>query len=90
LHDRCLAELPLLEWYLKMQALNARNLRDLRIVFNNADSVHGYTIFNIGGNHYRLVTAVHYNTQLCYVRTIWTHAEYSKPYNQAKLRGGTL
>lgn len=84
------AELPLLEWYSKMQAAGAKNLSDLRKIFNSADSVYGYTVFNIGGNHYRLVTAVHYNTQICYIRTIWTHAEYNKPNNQGKLRGGSL
>lgn len=84
------AGLPLIEWYLKMQAIEARNLNDLKAVFNSVDPVFGYTVFNIGGNNYRLITAIHYNTQLCYIRTIWTHSEYSKSYNQEKLRGGNL
>jgi len=84
------AELPLIEWYMKMRESNAINLGALRTQFNSVDAVYGYTIFNIGGNNYRLITAVHYNTQHCYIRTIWTHAEYSKPYNQAKLKRGEL
>src|SRR5205809_925125 len=84
------AELPLIEWYIKMVEVEANNLPELRKVFGSADSVHGYTVFNIGGNHYRLISAIHYNTQLCYIRTIWTHAEYSKDYNQEKLRKGQL
>ena len=84
------AELPLLEWYLKMQAASPKNLMELREVFNSADAVHGYTVFNIAGNNYRLVSAVHYNTQVCYIRIIWTHSEYSKEYNQDKLRRGKL
>jgi mRNA interferase HigB len=84
------AELPLLEWYIKMQHCEADNLMHLRKTFNSVDSVHGYTVFNIGGNNYRLITAVHYNKQLCYVRTIWTHAEYSKSANQKKLQEGAL
>ena len=84
------AELPLLEWYMIMRASNVKNLTELREKFNSVDSVCGYTIFNIGGNNYRLITAIHYNTQHCYIRTIWTHAEYSKPYNQAKLKRGEL
>ncbi len=88
--DNAQAELPLVEWYIKMQAAEAENINELRAVFNSADPVHGYTVFNIGGNKYRLITAIHYNTQLCYIRTIWTHAEYSKPYNQAKLERGNL
>lgn len=36
------------------------------------------TVFDIGGNKYRLVTAIHYNRQLIYVLRIMTHAEYDK------------
>lgn len=84
------ALLPLVEWYIKMRNTTARNLHELKKVFNNIDYVNGYTIFDVGGNNYRLITAVHFNTQLCYIREIWTHAEYSKPYNQARLRKGKL
>ena len=84
------AELPLVEWYMVMQASDAKNFNVLREKFNSADYVSGYTIFNIGGNSYRLIAAIHYNTQLCYIRAIWTHAEYSKPFNQAKLKRGEL
>nr|HAT8715416.1 type II toxin-antitoxin system HigB family toxin [Legionella jordanis] len=85
-----LAEVPLTEWYYKMLDLNAFNLHELRQVFNSADAVYGYTIFNIGGNNYRLVTAVHYNTQICYVRQIWSHADYDKPANREKLKRGEI
>ena len=84
------AELPLLEWYLTMQVTRAKNLTPLRQTFNSVDPVNGYTVFNIGGNNYRLITAIHYNRQFCYIRAIWTHAEYSKRYNQHKLSRGEL
>ncbi len=88
--DNAQAEFPLIEWYMTMQTTSAKTLTELRKTFNSVDHVYGYTIFNIGGNHYRLITAIHYNTQRCYIRTIWTHAEYSKAYNQAKLKQGEL
>lgn len=84
------AELPLVEWYMRMLDTKAINLNELNKIFNSVDYVSGYTIFNIGGNNYRLITAIHYNTQYCYIREIWTHAEYSKTYNQAKLQRGKL
>lgn len=84
------ARLPLVEWYTKMRNVKIQNLHDLKKVFNSVDYVHGYTVFDIGGNNYRLISAIHFNTQVCYIRTIWTHAEYSKPYNQAKLKIGEL
>lgn len=84
------AEIPLTEWYLKMKNTHAANVSKLKNDFNSVDAVHGYTIFNIGGNNYRLITAVHYNTQYCFIRAIWTHAEYSKRSNQEKLKRGEL
>jgi len=37
-----------------------------------------YTIFNIKGNAYRLVAAIHYNRQKVYIRHVFTHAEYDR------------
>jgi len=84
------AETPLVEWYYKMEEINAKTIYELRQIFNSVDPVHGYTVFNIGGNSYRLITAIHYNTQMCYIRTIWTHTEYNKMSNQDKLQRGGL
>lgn len=60
-----------------------RNLANVRQVYPHADPVvvaSGRTIvvFNIRGNRYRLVTAVHYNRQIIYTLRFMTHAEYSK------------
>ncbi len=88
--DHAQAELPLVEWYFRMLNTKSATLTELKRVFNAVDYVGGYTIFNIGGNNYRLITAVHYNTQHCYIREIWTHAQYSKTSNQEKIRRGKL
>ena len=85
-HIHAAAEKPLAEWYYKMKVCHAKNLSELRQVFNSADPVSGYTVFNIAGNHYRLVAAIHYNRSQCYVRKIWTHAEYSQHINQNRLK----
>lgn len=84
------AEVPLTEWYYKMKTCEAKNISELRNFFNSVDPVYGYTVFNIGGNNYRLITAIHYQTERCYIRICWTHAEYSKRTNQEKLKGGEL
>ncbi len=72
LRDYCInnsqAEIPLAEWYFKMKEIYALNINALRKEFNSVDSVYGYSIFNIGGNNYRLITAIHYNTQCCFIR----------------------
>jgi mRNA interferase HigB len=36
------------------------------------------TVFNICGNKYRLIAAIHYNRQRAYVLRLLRHAEYSK------------
>jgi mRNA interferase HigB len=35
-------------------------------------------VFDIGGNKYRLVAAVHFDRQMLYVRHVFTHAEYDR------------
>jgi mRNA interferase HigB len=59
------------------------SLQEMRRVFPTADGVvvesgRVVTVFNIGGNDYRLVTAIHYNTGIVYVMLFMTHAEYDK------------
>ena len=60
-----------------------RNLAEVRRVYPHADPVtvgSGRTVvvFNIRGNRYRLVTAIHFNRQVIYTLRFMTHAEYSK------------
>ena len=60
-----------------------RNLSNVRQVYPHADPVKvasGRTVvvFNIRGNRYRLVTAIHSNRQIVYTLRFMTHAEYSK------------
>ena len=73
-----------LEYWLEVvEAAHWRNLRDVRRSFRSADEVKvesGRTVvfFNIGGNRYRLIAAVHYNVEKVFVLRFMTHAEYSK------------
>ena len=55
----------------------------LRQTFPHADQVttaskRTVTVFNIAGNHHRLITAIHYNTGIIYILKILTHSDYSK------------
>ena len=48
-------------------------------MFRSADILQsGRAIFDIGGNKYRLVVAIHYRGRRVYVRFIGTHSEYDK------------
>ena len=35
-------------------------------------------VFNIKGNHYRLIAMIFFPTKQVYIRGIYTHAQYSK------------
>ena len=59
------------------------NIQQLRRVLPTADAVtvqsgRVVTVFNIGGNDYRLITAIHYNTRIVYTMLFLTHAKYDK------------
>lgn len=55
-----------------------QNLAEVRQTSNSADVTGIDTIFNIKGNAYRLITAIHYNRQKVYIRHVFTHAEYDR------------
>ena len=51
-----------------------KNLQDVRRVYPHADAVivakrKSRTVFNVGGNKYRLIAAIHYNTGCVYILT---------------------
>jgi len=48
------AEPPLESWYRTMKMEVFADFNDLRVTFASADYVDGLTVFNIGGNKYRL------------------------------------
>jgi mRNA interferase HigB len=50
----------------------------VREMFPSSDQVGKFTVFNIGGNKVRLITAIHYNRRKIYVRVVLTHSEYDE------------
>jgi mRNA interferase HigB len=70
-------------WLDVVRAAGWLTLLDVRRSFRSADEVtvaSGRTvvIFNIGGNNFRLITAIHYDRSKVFVLRFMTHAEYSK------------
>jgi mRNA interferase HigB len=66
----------LMHWYHVAAAADWVNLADVRKNFPSADSVGRYTVFNIGGNRYRLIAVVKYRYRMIYIRCILTHRLY--------------
>ena len=70
------ATTSLTHWHRILKKNNFPNFVALRGAFPHADQVGGLTVFNIGGNKARLISAIHYNRQKVYIRAVLTHAEY--------------
>ena len=70
------AATALQEWRKKIEATTSQSYAELKTVFNSVDKAGLYYIFDIAGNHYRLITAIHFNTQTVYIRAVLTHKEY--------------
>jgi len=69
---------PLTHWYLVARRASWSSLAAVRRDFRHADIVGKYTVFNIGGNNFRLIATIKYRLQVVYIRAILTHAEYDK------------
>lgn len=72
------AQTSLLLWYQRTTDAQWQNLADVRRVFPSADIVGNLTVFNIGGNKYRLITFIDYESQIVFTRNVLTHADYDK------------
>lgn len=70
------AERPLRRWFKTVTDSNWKSFAALRETFPSADRVGSFTVFNLGGNKYRLIAAVHFNRGKIYVRHVLTHQDY--------------
>jgi mRNA interferase HigB len=77
---------PLEAWYQVMHRRMFESPHDLKQAFGSADFLgQGRTIFDIGGNKYRLASVIHYDRGRVFVRHVLTHEEYLR-----RLRADTL
>jgi mRNA interferase HigB len=69
---------PLDVWHRIAKRAEWKSLREVRRIFPSADAVGRFTVFNIKGNEYRLITEINYRTGRIFLRHVLTHEEYSK------------
>jgi len=72
------AKLTLEAWYQIARTAEWENFADVRTTFKAADVVDRFVVFNIGGNKYRLIAAIHFNRGKLFVRHVLTHEEYDE------------
>ena len=70
-------------WRRVVRAAAWRTLAEVRRTYPSADPVRvksgrQVVVFNVCGNDFRLVVAMHFNRQLVYTLRWMTHAEYSR------------
>jgi mRNA interferase HigB len=76
------AEGPLRAWFEVTRVAEWRSFAEVRQTFRRTDVVrvssgNTVTVFDVGGNKYRLVAAIHFNTGVVYALLVMTHKEYS-------------
>ena len=77
------ATIPLETWTRLTLAARWGGLVDTRKTYPHADQVkvrsgRVVTVFNIAGNDFRLITAIHYDRGKVFILDFLTHAEYNR------------
>lgn len=71
------ARQPLQAWYHDAEHSTWKSPTDIKNTYRNASIVgKNRAVFNIKGNRYRLVVAVHYRLGIVYIRFVGSHRDY--------------
>jgi mRNA interferase HigB len=66
-------------WFAEAERAQWKKPQDILDRYRTADILPGNrVVFNLKGNHYRLVVKIHYNTSTVYIRFVGTHREYDR------------
>lgn len=73
------SEQQLKSWYLETENAEWANPNEIKIEYPNASILsNNRIVFNIKGNHYRLIIKISYDYKMVWIRFIGTHSEYDK------------
>lgn len=76
-HNDC--EDQLKSWYKEAEEADWQIPNDIKIEYPTASFLaDNRVVFNIKGNHYRLIVKINYAFSIVFIRFIGTHAEYDK------------
>ena len=76
-HPDC--EQRLKAWYQEVSNAEWPDTNKVKLEYPTASILPGNrVVFNIKGNHYRLIVKINYDYQMIWIRFIGTHAEYNK------------
>ena len=73
------SKVALQDWFKIAKKADWNNFSDLKNTFNTADNVgNNRFVFNIKGNHYRIVAIVRFNIKRVFIRWVGNHNDYDK------------
>lgn len=72
------ADQPLQAWRKIVESRPFLSFADMKLTFNAIDKVGDFYVFDICGNKYRIISAIHFDQQKLFVRHVFTHKEYDK------------
>ncbi|MEO7121348.1 MAG: type II toxin-antitoxin system HigB family toxin [Ginsengibacter sp.] len=73
------SEQQLKAWHQETSKAVWKNPGQIRFEYPSASFLaNNRVVFNIKGNHYRLIVKINYDYQIIWIRFIGTHAEYDK------------
>jgi mRNA interferase HigB len=72
------AKSSLVGWHKIASNTRWQNFDQVRQTYPSADQVGQFTVFNIGGNNFRLIVLIDYNAGKIFIRHVLTHADYDK------------
>ena len=66
-------------WYVDVKKAHWKSPAGIKKVYRNASFVgNNRVVFNIKGNGYRLIVAIHYGRGIVFIRFVGTHEEYNR------------
>src|SRR5207247_812157 len=72
------AEEPLRAWYKVVKKAHWKNFAEVRSVYNSVSLAGNCYVFNIRGNHYRLIANISHDWTVLLVCTVLTHMDYDR------------
>lgn len=73
------SEQSLRAWYAKAKRADWQSPAEVKADYRNASIIaNNRVVFNIKGNHYRLIVAINYPYGIIYIRFVGTHKEYGQ------------
>ena len=77
IHRTC--EQQLKSWYREASYAAWKSPQDVKLMYPSASILNdNRVVFNIKGNHYRLIVRINYDIQIVWIRFVGTHVEYDK------------